>query len=71
MDLTVLTPCPGHDLALVPLKHNDRMICEGGATDSGVGVVGHIQEVTRHDMIGNDVGQSSGILIDVARCAGD
>ena len=71
VDLTVLTPRPGHDLALIPFEHDDRTICESGAPDSRIWVVSHVREVTGYNVIGNEVGQGIGVLIGVAWCAGD
>ena len=71
VNLAVATPCPGHDLVLVPLKHDDRRVSKSGTTDSGIGVIGHILEVTRHDVIRDDVRQNVGVLIDITRCVRD
>ena len=71
VNLAVATPRPGHDLVPVPLEHDDRGVSESGTTDSSIGVIGHIQEVTRHDVIRDDVRQNVGVLIDATRCVRD
>ena len=67
VNLTVATPRPGDDLVLSSLKHDDRRIPESGTTDSSVGVISDVPEVTKHDMICEKGGQRIGLMRDVIR----
>ena len=71
VNLVVATPRPGHDLVLISLKHDDRRVSKSGTTDSGIGIIGHTMEVTKHDVIRDGVRQGVGVLIDVTRCVRD
>ena len=51
VDLAICTPRPGHDLVLISLEHDDRRVSKSGTTDSGIGVIGHVVEVTKHNMV--------------------
>lgn len=64
MDLTIFTLRPGNDLVLIPLEHNDVGVPEGSAADGCIGVIRHTVEVTKHDMVRNDIGQRIGVLWD-------
>lgn len=61
VDLAIATPRPGHDLILISLKHDDRRVSKSGTTNSGIGIIGHIIEVTKHDVICDDVRQGVGV----------
>ena len=71
VDLTVTTPRPCHDLILITLKHNDGRVSKGGAADSCVWIVGNVVEVTKHDVIREDVRHRAGVLGDATWYVGD
>ena len=71
VNLTVATPCPGDNLVLVSLEHDDGRVSKGGTTDGGVRVIGHIVEVTKHDMVCDDIRQRVGVSSDVTWRTGD
>ena len=71
MDLTIFALRPGDDLVLVSLEHDDVRVSECGTTDSSIGVVCHIGEMTKHDVICDDIDQSIGVLRDGTRYGAD
>lgn len=68
---TVATQCTSDDLILVSLKHDDRRVSEKGTTDSGVWVFGYFLELTKHDVVCDDIRQSVGILGEASWGIGD
>lgn len=71
MHFSIFTPRPCDDLILVSLEHDDGRVSECGATDSSIRVVGHIGEMTKHDVVRDDIGQSIGVLRNAIRYAAD
>ena len=67
----ITAPCPGDDLVLVSLEHDDGGIFKGGTADRGVRIIGHVLEVTEHDMVCDDIGQCAGVLSNVVGCVRD
>jgi len=71
VNLTVTTPCPRDYLVLVSLEHDDGTVSKGSTTDCGIGIIGHVLEVTRYDMICDEIRECGGVLGDITRYAGD
>ena len=67
MDLAIRTPCPSNDLVLIPLEHDYGWVPERGAANGGVGVISHVIEVTKHDVVRDDIDQRIWVLSDAAR----
>ena len=65
--MSIFAPRPSHDLILVAFEHDDRRIPERCATNSGVGVIGHVVEATKDDVIGDDVDKRIWVLRDATR----
>jgi len=68
---TVVTQRPSDDLVLISLKRDEGRVSEKGATDSGVWVFGYLLEVTKYDMVCDDIRQSIGVLSDASWGIGD
>lgn len=62
--MSVLTPRPSNDLVLISLEHDNIGVSERGATDGGIGIISYVVEVTKHDVVREDIGQGVGILSD-------